>query len=328
MMVFYEIMMSNISFDITYPYIKHSKYIFSKYTQIKIFLGNREQINNNRSSREQIYQYQYMKTHDICYKGESVKTFNFPSNFDHTQSAVPDNPCYNFYFRIFVVVTYIVITQVSQIFGTPQETNIQCTIDIGHDITNPINSLINDSSIFASLLQISSGLILDFTAISVPVYWILHSRNFRLFAALLLFYAMRAIHLQLLKLHMPHNYMWKDPGVPSLVVKYGDFSDFFYSGHVGFLVICSLEMRKIKKKWQSRALFAASLYQAFIVIVFRIHYTIDVSAGFIYAHYFYNMICYWEAKIDYYLKRIADLCNRNKKPIRIENENEQEKQQV
>lgn len=47
---------------------------------------------------------------NIIYNGEDIKYFVFPNKFDHTQSAVPGNPCYNFRFRIFVFFSYIVLT--------------------------------------------------------------------------------------------------------------------------------------------------------------------------------------------------------------------------
>lgn len=79
------------------------------------------------------------------------------------------------------------------------------------------------------MFQILSALILDFTFFYVSLYWVLYTRNFRLFATLIIFYGVRAIHLSIFKLEFAPNYHWTDPGVPSLVVKYGYCSDFFYS---------------------------------------------------------------------------------------------------
>ena len=39
----------------------------------------------------------------------------------------------------------------------------------------------------------------------------------------------------------PQGYFWDYPGFPSLVIPYGRTSDFFFSGHTGFLTICCLE---------------------------------------------------------------------------------------
>lgn len=89
-----------------------------------------------------------------------------------------------------------------------------------------------------------------------------------MFAALIIFYIIRAIHLNIVKLEFPSNYYWEDPNIPSIVVKYGLFSDFFYSviiyvnfkGHVGYLVICGLEMKKIGKPIISILFFVCSLF--------------------------------------------------------------------
>lgn len=79
------------------------------------------------------------------------------------------------------------------------------------------------------MAQIASAVMLDIAYLYVSLYWVLYSRNFRLFAALIIFYVFRAIHLNIAKLEFPIDYYWEDPQIPSLVVKYGRFSDFFYS---------------------------------------------------------------------------------------------------
>ncbi|CAD8168958.1 unnamed protein product [Paramecium pentaurelia] len=245
------------------------------------------------------------------YHGSDVQKLQALSKFDYRQSAVPDNPCYNFRFRIFIFFSYIVITQIGEILGTPQD-DIKGIFDVGHNYTEGINQLYHSHEWFASLMQVISGLILDFAFFYVSLYWVFYVRNFRLFAALIIFYGIRAIHLNIFKLQFADNYYWKDPGVPTFVVKYGNYSDFFYSGHVGFLVICALEMRKLRKKWFALFFFISSFFQAFIVISFRIHYTIDVPAGYIFAHYFYNQVCYWEIKIDHALYWISTKCSNVK----------------
>jgi len=52
---------------------------------------------------------------------------------------------------------------------------------------------------------------------------------------------------------------------------------------------------------------------------------LKVPGGYIFSHYFYNMVCYWEAKIDYFLKRIAECCPKSNKIIRIQYDVETEK---
>ncbi|CAD8071275.1 unnamed protein product [Paramecium primaurelia] len=237
---------------------------------------------------------------------EDIQYFVFPDKFDHTQSGVPGNPCYNIRFRIFVFFSYIVLTQIFQLFCTPTDRIIGIQ-DIGHLITTPINNLYKEYRWFSILIQLLSAIILDATYLYISLYWVIYQRNFRLFASLIIFYVVRAIHLNLVKLEFPQGYFWEDPNIPSLVVKYGYFSDFFYSGHVGYLVICGLEMRMIDKKYMSAFFFFCSLFQAFVVITFQIHYTIDVTTGCIFAHYFYNQACYWEVKIDFILKILANI---------------------
>lgn len=82
---------------------------------------------------------------------------------------------------------------------------------------------------FATLMQVISAAILDFAFFYVSLYWVLYERNFRLFATLIIFYGVRAIHLNIFKLEFANKYYWDDPGFPAFVVKYGKYSDFFYS---------------------------------------------------------------------------------------------------
>lgn len=107
---------------------------------------------------------------------------------------------------------------------------------------------------FATLMQVVSAGILDFAFFYVSLYWVLYERNFRLFAALIIFYGIRAIHLNIFKLEFANKYYWDDPGFPAFVVKYGKYSDFFYSVKVKTISIgscwfsCNLFFRNEKTR--------------------------------------------------------------------------------
>lgn len=72
----------------------------------------------------------------------------------------------------------------------------------------------------------------------------------------------------------PPGIYWDDPGFPSLIVPYGDTTDFFYSGHVGFLNIAALEWYKQKIYKMTYLTVFVMFYTIFVLLIFRAHYSI------------------------------------------------------
>lgn len=84
---------------------------------------------------------------------------------------------------------------------------------------------------------------MDCFSLSIFVYWLLFIRNLRFMLTVTLFYVIRSIHMLVFHLRFPIGYYWNDPHFLSLTVPYGRTSDFFFSGHCGFLAICYFEWR-------------------------------------------------------------------------------------
>lgn len=80
---------------------------------------------------------------------------------------------------------------------------------------------------------------------------------------------------------MPAGGYWDDPGMPSLMVPYGIASDFYYSGHTGYLVIATIEQFYIdKSNWKMIACMACTAcYMITIILLFKIHYVIGRLHG-------------------------------------------------
>ena len=78
---------------------------------------------------------------------------------------------------------------------------------------------------------------------------------------------------------------WDDPGVPSIVVGYLRTNDFFFSGHVGMPIINAFEFKWQKKYYLSAFCFFVAFYEGFLVLISRVHYSIDIVIGFFFAHY-------------------------------------------
>ena len=90
----------------------------------------------------------------------------------------------------------------------------------------------------------------------------------------------------------PDGYIWRNPGFPSLMVPTGKTTDFFYSGHVGYCLIATLEFHKLKWCFMKWFCFSAIILESFTMIVLRGHYTIDLIAGLIIAHWCFMIATY------------------------------------
>lgn len=88
---------------------------------------------------------------------------------------------------------------------------------------------------------------MDFAFVMLAIYWAAFGKNSIPIMASGNFYITRAILQLLFRIPKPDGLLWPYPGFPSIVVPYGSSSDFFYSGHVGFLTILSLQWHKF---WQ------------------------------------------------------------------------------
>mmetsp|Transcript_299 Transcript_299/g.330 ORF Transcript_299/g.330 Transcript_299/m.330 type:complete len:125 (-) Transcript_299:35-409(-) len=74
---------------------------------------------------------------------------------------------------------------------------------------------------------------------------------------------------------------------------YGRQSDFFYSGHIGFALMTTMESYTLKAyKCTIYGVFT-TVFVGFTLLTFRVHYSIDLFTGLVMAHYCYS----WAGKI-------------------------------
>lgn len=96
----------------------------------------------------------------------------------------------------------------------------------------------------------------------------------------------------------PDGFTWEYPGFPSIVVSYLKTNDFFFSGHCGMPMICHMEFKAEKKIIMSYFCLFVMFFESFIVLISRIHYTIDIFIGIFFAQYLFILIdhlCNWIA---------------------------------
>lgn len=206
-------------------------------------------------------------------------------------------------FCVFVTcLTFLVIGRYSVPSNEPE-----CIVDkvqlwfegLNQWFMTPGNEVYRDS------LQIICSLFMDLMFLITGAYWILRGSSSRLVMTTLCFYIVRAIVQALWYSPFPASgYHWYDPGFPSLVVPYGRGSDFFFSGHIGFVVICACEWKKYGHKVAVWILTVGGFYTGFILLAYKVHYSIDLFVGVFFAHWTYHMVDYYKDPIDSFFIKV------------------------
>ena len=88
----------------------------------------------------------------------------------------------------------------------------------------------------------------------------------------------------------PDGFLWGYPGFPSIMVSYLKTNDFFYSGHCGLPIVLLCEFRFLKINIMSAICLFVFFLETFTMLTLRGHYTIDVIAGAIFAHYIWDNV--------------------------------------
>jgi len=115
----------------------------------------------------------------------------------------------------------------------------------------------------------------------------MNGTTWRLPLALVAFYGTRIIVQNIFSMRFPEGYLWDYPGFYSLSVPYARTNDFFYSGHVGCAMLCSLEWKANGYKKMFYYSLLTMICQTILMIVVRGHYSIDLFVGLIIAHYYW-----------------------------------------
>jgi hypothetical protein len=117
----------------------------------------------------------------------------------------------------------------------------------------------------------------------VFINWVKTCNNGRILFTVIFFYSTRAFIQGVFKFQKDPGLYWESPGFPSLTVPYGMTSDFYPSGHIGFLTISAMELAFIGKKKMFFLPATTIIFMSFILICFRTHYSIDIPIGCLWA---------------------------------------------
>lgn len=165
-----------------------------------------------------------------------------------------------------------------------------CMKDLGHIITAPINDLCHESRNWLTFFEVTSSGTMDLVMIHLMVYCYFKSKNLHAIWTVVFFYGIRAIVQGNFKMRYPDKGIWDEPPIPSLVVPYGLQSDYYFSGHCGFLAINATYMWNEGRKKTALAIIAVMPYIAFTLIMSRIHYTIDIPIGAMFGCWLYIIV--------------------------------------
>ena len=147
--------------------------------------------------------------------------------------------------------------------------------DAVHDWTAPLNRwLVRRPGAANTLLITTSGFIDLFGLFLLGSA--LFGPSVRPGIALLLLIVFRQISQLTCALPTPPSMIWRNPGLPSLLVTYDVANDFFFSGHTAIAVLAAIEAAAIAPAWIAITAGVIAALEAATVLVLRAHYTMDV----------------------------------------------------
>ncbi len=147
-----------------------------------------------------------------------------------------------------------------------------------HDLTASLNRWLLESPRAANTLLVFTSALIDLAGVALLAASVL-GETFGPFLGLLVLFALRQFCQGLCALPPPPGMIWRDPGVPSLLVTYGTSNDLFFSGHTAIAAYAGLEMAQRFGAWGMAIGAAFFVLEAATVLVLRAHYTLDVFAG-------------------------------------------------
>jgi hypothetical protein len=179
-----------------------------------------------------------------------------------------------------------------------------CVGDGLHELTAGIHRWLAAGTHRANALLLLSSFVID----CVGIYLIAMSifgTTIRPLLGLLVIFALRQSMQALMALPPPDGMIWRNPGIPSLLVTYGVATDFFFSGHTSIAVWGGLEISRLRFRGAALLGLLIALFEASTVIVLRAHYTMDVFTGVVVALLVDVYADRWARPIDQGLGRLA-----------------------
>ena len=215
-----------------------------------------------------------------------------------------------------IIILYAIFNNIQILKNSTPKNN--CYYDGILEWTLPLNSYFRSNDIYRVIITITGSLLLDTVFIMSGTYWSLYAVDWRYAANVMFFYFFRGIVQQIIIFGYPDLLFFKYPNFPSIVVGYVQGSDFFFSGHCGFPILAMMEFFWLKKYFLAGFCAFVTIFETFLMINSREHYTIDIIIGVIFAHYISVHGKIWINKIYGYFNFLNGLKMENiKELIRI-----------
>jgi hypothetical protein len=147
------------------------------------------------------------------------------------------------------------------------------------------NHILAKNDFLNDFILILGGLLEDITVTMGFVFFALVFKSWHMLFGLGFLYIFRGMIQNIYVMRIPADTTFKYPGFPSLFVPYMATNDYFFSGHVSLPTIVAYNFYLDNKKSLTIFCLFAAVYEAFMMIVVRGHYSIDLYAGFIFSAY-------------------------------------------
>lgn len=156
------------------------------------------------------------------------------------------------------------------------------------ELLKPITHFLTQNLTYRNFSIIYSGVLLDMWYIMFLIIFTYRGLGFQEIVSFVLFYGLRAVFMNCFEFDHPDmNFNENDPGFFSVVAPHGRTADYFYSGHTGFSLLCTLFLYKYNHKKLFYAGLIVTLIQMVFITISRCHYSIDAYIGFVAAHYIF-----------------------------------------
>lgn len=168
--------------------------------------------------------------------------------------------------------------------------NSKCFSDNIHILLEPLTKVLSKNEFLRCLFIILSSIMLDITFLFTLIVWAVSGHSWQLMINVLFYYFARSIIQLIYLMRFPELNLFKYPGFPSLVVPYLKTNDFFFSGHVSISLFLGNELIKHFDNWIYVICWCISLYECFVLLVTRGHYSIDVLFAYVFVFYTIRII--------------------------------------
>lgn len=133
----------------------------------------------------------------------------------------------------------------------------------------------------------------------------LYKRSISPYMSLFLFFAFRQLLQLLVALPVPNDIIWHNPGIPTLFVFYGISNDLYFSAQTGVSLLAAIEMSRIGNRKLTVAAWALFGFLLLSVIIFRIHYLMDVYTAIVTALFAAYLTRKGSASLDRFIARLV-----------------------